>query len=637
MAESVIGALRVVLGLDTAKFQDDLKKSQGALAGFAKSVGTIAAGIGLEKLVEEGFAKLKEAIFGTIEALDKLGKEAQKVGIPVEEFQGLTVAAKLADVSMESLSRSLGILSKNMVEAGKGSGDQIKLFQQLGVSVRNADGTMRSVTDVLADISDKFSESGDGAQKTAAALNLLGRAGKELIPLLNEGGDSLREMAQVAKNMGLVMDKETVAAATHLQDNFKLLGLATQGLYNQLVQQLLPAFIRITDAWVTNAKTGETVRTVVYYLVEAFKTLAIAGLVVFNMFDAITNVIAGFAAALVAKATGDTEAVAKAWEMVGKGIEGIIPDLSEARQKVLDLFAAISITVHKGMEPFGEQSTKVADAIANLNLRTAELLGRFNALGPGSAALLASLNLTDKAGKNLSTTFEGLSEEQKKVVIAQQQFQAAQFVQQSLPAWMQLEDQLGKIEKAMTLAGYSAEQTGEVIARVARNSASSWQAATVDITQNLAAGFKAFAAQNKSLAGVAKAAAIASAIANTYQAATKALATFPPPLSYAAAAATIVAGLGMVANIQAQQFATGGSFKVGGGMTGIDSQMVAFHATPGEMVDIRRPGQASSTTAGAMEITLKTPRTRDFFADNVRELVDVLNTAAPDGYRLKIA
>ena len=37
-------------------------------------------------------------------------------------------------------------------------------------------------------------------------------------------------------------------------------------------------------------------------------------------------------------------------------------------------------------------------------------------------------------------------------------------------------------------------------------------------------------------------------------------------------------------------FKTGGSFKVGGS-GGVDSSLVAFRATPGEMVDVRRPGQ----------------------------------------------
>lgn len=44
-------------------------------------------------------------------------------------------------------------------------------------------------------------------------------------------------------------------------------------------------------------------------------------------------------------------------------------------------------------------------------------------------------------------------------------------------------------------------------------------------------------------------------------------------------------------------FKTGGSFRVGGG-GGVDSSLVAFKATPGEMVDIRRPGQNLSGGGG---------------------------------------
>ena len=47
-------------------------------------------------------------------------------------------------------------------------------------------------------------------------------------------------------------------------------------------------------------------------------------------------------------------------------------------------------------------------------------------------------------------------------------------------------------------------------------------------------------------------------------------------------------------------FKTGGSFKVGGA-GGADSQLMAFRATPGEMVDVRRPGQDMGP-AGAMAV-----------------------------------
>ena len=47
-------------------------------------------------------------------------------------------------------------------------------------------------------------------------------------------------------------------------------------------------------------------------------------------------------------------------------------------------------------------------------------------------------------------------------------------------------------------------------------------------------------------------------------------------------------------------FKTGGSFRVGGS-GGLDSQTVAFRATPGEMVDIKKPGQMDG---GAMALTV---------------------------------
>lgn len=49
-------------------------------------------------------------------------------------------------------------------------------------------------------------------------------------------------------------------------------------------------------------------------------------------------------------------------------------------------------------------------------------------------------------------------------------------------------------------------------------------------------------------------------------------------------------------------FKTGGSFKVGGS-GGADSQVMAFRATPGEMVDIRRPGQDQGPGALSVHVT----------------------------------
>jgi len=51
-------------------------------------------------------------------------------------------------------------------------------------------------------------------------------------------------------------------------------------------------------------------------------------------------------------------------------------------------------------------------------------------------------------------------------------------------------------------------------------------------------------------------------------------------------------------------FATGGSFKVGG-RAGVDQNLVAFRATKGEMVDIRRPGQDRGGSGAAVSFDLR--------------------------------
>lgn len=101
---------------------------------------------------------------------------------------------------------------------------------------------------------------------------------------------------------------------------------------------------------------------------------------------------------------------------------------------------------------------------------------------------------------------------------------------------------------------------------------------------------------------IGQAAAIAETTINTYKAATAAYAAMAgipvvgPALGAAAAAAAVVAGMAQISKIRSQtppSFRTGGSIVVGGS-GGIDSQLVQFNATPGEIVTINTPAQANA-------------------------------------------
>lgn len=102
--------------------------------------------------------------------------------------------------------------------------------------------------------------------------------------------------------------------------------------------------------------------------------------------------------------------------------------------------------------------------------------------------------------------------------------------------------------------------------------------------------------ENRKIAAIGKAAAVATATIDGVAAVQKALASAPPPANYALAAATGVAAAANVAQIAGVGFATGGSFAVGGS-GGVDSQMVSFRATPGERVAVSTPQQVRKGTS----------------------------------------
>src|ERR1044072_4394947 len=134
MAESVIGSLKVLLGVDTAAFSEGLGSAEGLLSKFIKSFdqnfGKIAAGAGLAALT----GGITTAVKHSIDAMDDLGKLSQKIGIQVEKLSELKVASQLSDVPIEALAKSMGRLSTEMIKTASGGvGPAASAFKALGI------------------------------------------------------------------------------------------------------------------------------------------------------------------------------------------------------------------------------------------------------------------------------------------------------------------------------------------------------------------------------------------------------------------------------------------------------------------------------------------------------------------------
>lgn len=208
-----------------------LTRGLGGLAAGATALGVAvtAAAAGVLKLTMDIAAQA-----------DEIAKHSTRIGVTVESYQELSHAMELSGGSIGEASSAIRRLSGNMLDASQGVSTAVDAFAGLGIETTTAAGGLRSVDDVLADIADEFAAMEDGSLKTARAMELFGRSGAALIPLLNQGSEGIAEMRQEAHDLGLVISDETAAAAEALNDDVTRLRGVAGGFAREIATELIP-------------------------------------------------------------------------------------------------------------------------------------------------------------------------------------------------------------------------------------------------------------------------------------------------------------------------------------------------------------------------------------------------------------
>lgn len=112
---------------------------------------------------------------------------SQKTGISVQTLSDLKAAAENNGVNFEHLDSSLKKFSVSLAKANYGNAEGEAGFKKLGVSLKDSNGNAKTSGEVLLDLADGFSKMKDGPAKAAAAVAIFGRAGTDIVPVLNQG------------------------------------------------------------------------------------------------------------------------------------------------------------------------------------------------------------------------------------------------------------------------------------------------------------------------------------------------------------------------------------------------------------------------------------------------------------------
>lgn len=183
---------------------------------------------------------LTAGIKSVIDGADQLNKASQKYGVAVEQLSALQYAGKLSDVSLEAIGNGLKKLSVNMLDTAAGTGEAREAFKALNIEVKNADGSLKSSDEVFAAVADRFAGMEDGAGKTALAVRLFGKAGADLIPLLNQGSRGLASMKEEAEALGVIVGGDLARKSEEFNDNLTRLKESAGAFGISLANTVLP-------------------------------------------------------------------------------------------------------------------------------------------------------------------------------------------------------------------------------------------------------------------------------------------------------------------------------------------------------------------------------------------------------------
>jgi hypothetical protein len=247
------------------RFTDDIKQS------FAGMFAAAAVVNGINQIITQGA---------------RIGDLAQQFRVPAEELQRLAMAGELSGTGMEVVARSMNKLRLAQADAIQGNASLRETFDQVGISVSELSGMGAEA--LYYRVSDAVAGATTETEKLTIAGSLFGdRLAGQLIPMLDQGGEAMRELGDKAG----VMSQETINALSQADDTIQ-----------ELKQTLTVAL-------------GTVVGTVIMPLIKGVKTM---GAVLGGEFYFLSTVVGEFGSILGRALSGDFSGAMQQAKQFGK-------------------------------------------------------------------------------------------------------------------------------------------------------------------------------------------------------------------------------------------------------------------------------------------------------------------------------
>jgi hypothetical protein len=429
-----------------------------------------------------------------VQFADAVQKAADQTGMAAEDLQFLRYAADQTGASVEGMTSLVGKMQTQLVEAAKGNKDVAKAVADLGLNL----GELRALSpdQQFAAIATEIAKIKDPGEQAAMAVELFGKSGKEALPLIKSFAEGQEELRANFESMGGPVSADAIKAVDDMGDAASTTALGIKAAVVELMAMVAPVI------------TG--------------------GL------KLVTSLIGAI--------RGEVEPAADSLE----GMNAKLSELYKIQQEGAFRSAGMGLTIGKSPQEMAALQTEI-DALKQQILVKQTLLALGDQERVQTAEALEDLVIIDEA-RRAALEKERLLMEQRRIIMEAERAGELEahkkHVEEMVNTWiegsqMATDFEIGELDKSNA---YNAASWDQKVGQVAGS--------LTDMTAGVAR-------ENRAMFEINKAAGMASAVVNTAQGVTKALSEYPPPLSFAMAAAQAAAGAAQISAIAKTKFGSG--------------------------------------------------------------------------------
>lgn len=205
------------------KVENQYRATGDRIDGITKRIGRSAANIGkvLAAGIGVGFTAIGARLATLSGDIDRLAKTSRKLGIDVGPLQRLEHAAKLSGVQVNQLESGLQRMVRRVSEAARGTGEAQGAIDELGLSAEELN--QLSPDEQFLAIAQALSEVPNQADRVRLAFKLFDAEGVNLLKMMSDGAQGVKDMGDQLDRMGGIVDQKTVKAVERLNDNMTTL------------------------------------------------------------------------------------------------------------------------------------------------------------------------------------------------------------------------------------------------------------------------------------------------------------------------------------------------------------------------------------------------------------------------------